>query len=49
MTFFFNAYRPPAETEKRIEDLAENTGRVIDQFDVGRYFFILEPWLTIVV
>jgi len=45
----FNAYRPPIETKQRLEDLADTTGRVIDQFNVRKYPSVLEPRLTTVV
>jgi hypothetical protein len=48
-TVTLNVYRPPAETQKRLEDLADSTGRVIDQFNVRKYFSVLEPRLTTVV
>lgn len=39
--FMFNAYRPPVETQKRLEDLADTTGHVINQFNVRKYFLSL--------
>jgi len=42
----FNTHRPPDKTQKRLEDLADSTGRVIDQFNVRKYFSVLDPLLT---
>jgi hypothetical protein len=47
--FIFNAFRPPDDTKKKLEDLADTTGRVIDQFNVRKYLSVLKPQLTTVV